>query len=71
MWRQDLAILSPEGPETTHANYGQVIDDNGMMLLLPPGESTLMVPLADARPHCGLIPLGCPCESISTTGLQP
>lgn len=47
-----------------------VIADDSFMFLLEPGEHRILVPGASSAPHCGLVPLGTPCTSISTTGLQ-
>merc|ERR1719229_905374 len=47
-----------------------VISDDCFMLLLLPGEHQLLVPGAAAAPHCGLVPLGAPCASVSTEGLR-
>lgn len=47
-----------------------VVGDDSFMLLLAPGEHTLLVPNASCAPHCGLVPIGSACASISTTGLQ-
>merc|ERR1712012_1462221 len=47
-----------------------VVGDDCQMLLLGAGEHHLFVPAFSLSPHCGLVPLGAPCESISTSGLQ-
>mmetsp|Transcript_41237 Transcript_41237/g.113740 ORF Transcript_41237/g.113740 Transcript_41237/m.113740 type:complete len:247 (+) Transcript_41237:124-864(+) len=47
-----------------------VIGDDSCLWLLSPGEHNLPVPHAADVPHCGLVPLGAPCEAISTRGLR-
>mmetsp|Transcript_5006 Transcript_5006/g.15434 ORF Transcript_5006/g.15434 Transcript_5006/m.15434 type:complete len:256 (-) Transcript_5006:94-861(-) len=47
-----------------------VVGDDSHMFLLGPGEHQIFAPGASEAPHCGLVPLGEPCSSISTTGLQ-
>lgn len=47
-----------------------VIGEESYMCLLAPGEHQLYVPHAAKAPYCGLVPLGVPCDSISTTGLK-
>lgn len=47
-----------------------VVGDECFMFFLGRGEHHILVPGASAAPHCGLVPLGCPCKSISTEGLR-
>lgn len=47
-----------------------VVGDDSLMILLSPGEHTIVVSEAATAPYCGLIPIGEPCESISTSGLK-
>mmetsp|Transcript_84097 Transcript_84097/g.238572 ORF Transcript_84097/g.238572 Transcript_84097/m.238572 type:complete len:257 (-) Transcript_84097:48-818(-) len=47
-----------------------VVGDDCFMFLLGPGEHTIVVPHAAGAPHCGLVPIGKACTSISTTGLR-
>jgi len=47
-----------------------VVGNDSFMCLLRSGEHRLLVPRAELRPHCGLVPLGEPCKRISTKGLQ-
>merc|ERR1712037_244330 len=61
------------GANALHRNDGlqiAVVADDSMTFLLKAGEHRILVPGAQAAPHCGLIPLGTPCENISTSGLR-
>jgi len=40
------------------------------MFVLAPGEHKIFVHGYSSEPHCGLIPIGAMCRSISTTGLK-
>merc|ERR1712176_487993 len=47
-----------------------VIGDDSCLCVLRPGEHQLPVPHASQAPHSGLVPLGSPCDAISTRGLR-
>eukprot|EP00929_Paragymnodinium_shiwhaense_P065496 TRINITY_DN32824_c0_g1_i4.p1 TRINITY_DN32824_c0_g1~~TRINITY_DN32824_c0_g1_i4.p1 ORF type:complete len:118 (+),score=18.01 TRINITY_DN32824_c0_g1_i4:70-423(+) len=47
-----------------------VVGDDCVMFLLPPGEHKIWVHASAEEPHCGLVPIGCVCNAISTTGLK-
>ena len=38
--------------------------------LLPPGAHEIAVDASVEGPHCGLVPLGGPCASVTTRGLR-
>merc|ERR1712232_1360239 len=47
-----------------------VAGDDNVMFLLHPGEHNILVPNYVLAPHCGLVPIGEACKTISTSGLQ-
>jgi len=47
-----------------------VVGNDSYMCLLAAGRHLLKVPRPDLRPHCGLVPLGQPCPSVTTKGLK-
>lgn len=53
--------------------FGQLVvmsEESACMLLQPGATSTVTVSSCFEGPHCGLIPLGCAVEKVTTTGLE-
>ena len=60
-------FAAAEGPHAAMVLYG----DENAATLLPPGARHEITVRHDAEgPHCGLIPLGGPCRSVTTSGLE-
>lgn len=46
------------------------LDAHNATLILPPGQHYISIDASREGPTCGLIPVGCPVDSVSTEGLR-